>query len=231
MMRSCGIRTWPISGCSIPCRTRPCTIAPPPMPVPTVRYKDSVSPCAAPQRVSPRAAALTSVSKPTGTPRARRTAPAKSRFSQPGLGVVVTYPKVFESGCRSTGPKDPMPTAWSRLPACSRNQLTALSMVASGEVVGNWVVRRSSGPVPMPQTNLVPPASMPPKTFMWVLVFEVLHKLWGRRKEFLRELPNSFEERLNRFVGQTNSLGVENLKIRTNLVCTAQTNVIELPHG
>src|SRR5205807_2447589 len=32
-----GMSTWPISGCTSPCSGRPFTMAPPPMPVPTVR--------------------------------------------------------------------------------------------------------------------------------------------------------------------------------------------------
>src|SRR6478752_2384512 len=38
----------------------------------------------------------------------------------------------------------------------------AMASVASGAVVGNCIVFRSVGPVPTPQTNLVPPASIEP---------------------------------------------------------------------
>jgi hypothetical protein len=49
-------------------------------------------PCALPQRHSARAAALTSVSKPTGTPSALRMGPTMSVWAQPGLGVDVMCP-------------------------------------------------------------------------------------------------------------------------------------------
>ena len=38
----------------------------------------------------------------------------------------------------------------------------AIASVASGEVVGNCIVFKSAGPVPTPQTNFVPPASIEP---------------------------------------------------------------------
>jgi hypothetical protein len=59
------------------------------MPVPTVMYSDESTSCDAPQRCSPIAATLTSVSKPTGTPSARTIAPRRSVFCQASLGVEV----------------------------------------------------------------------------------------------------------------------------------------------
>jgi hypothetical protein len=41
-------------------------------------------------------------------------------------------------------------------------------------VVGKDVTSRLSGPVPMPQTNFVPPASIPPNRFI------LGHTLWTR---------------------------------------------------
>src|SRR5947208_7162410 len=71
-------------------------MAPPPIPVPIVRYTKSESPCAAPHRASPKAAAFTSVSNPTGKLRALRTVPTKSKFRQPAFGVEVMNPKLEE---------------------------------------------------------------------------------------------------------------------------------------
>src|SRR6185312_460626 len=60
------------------------------------------------------------------------------------------------------GPKDPMPMALSLPPPASRRNAMAAAMVDSGSPVGMRTVRRSPGPVPAPQMNLVPPASMAP---------------------------------------------------------------------
>src|SRR5438045_1816891 len=68
-------------------------------------------PWAAPHRCSPSAAALTSVSKATGTPRRRPSSGPTSVSAQPGFGVVVTYPQVADPGRRSTGPNEPIPSA------------------------------------------------------------------------------------------------------------------------
>src|SRR5437868_12142310 len=86
----------------------------------------SVSICAAPQRASPSAAALTSVSKPTGTDSAFRTAPTRSKFCHPGLGVEVIWPNVGDNGCRSIGPNEPMPTACNLSPDRSRKKIDSL---------------------------------------------------------------------------------------------------------
>src|SRR5216683_7050692 len=74
-------------------------------------------------------------------------------------------PNIGDEGQRSTGPKEPMPTACKRPPECSFRNVTAEPIVASGDVVGNCVTVRSSGAVPTAQTNLVPPASIAPNTF------------------------------------------------------------------
>ena len=67
-------------------------MAPPPIPVPTVRYTNDPSPRAAPHRPSAMAAALTSVSNPTGTPNTPVNGPTMSVPAQPGLGVLVMHP-------------------------------------------------------------------------------------------------------------------------------------------
>src|SRR3954462_14948518 len=112
----------------------------------------------APHRCSPAAAAPTSVSKATGTPNEAPIGPATSVFDQPGLGVAVMWPHVGEPGRRSTGPKEPMPTASSG-PAAARKATVAV-IVSAGVVVGIVVVSStSSGPLPTAHTHLVPPAS------------------------------------------------------------------------
>jgi hypothetical protein len=70
-------------------------------------------------------------------------------------------PYVAEPATRSTGPKDAIPIASSTSPLLRKKSI-ARSNVSSGEVVGKIVFRKSWGPDPMPQTNFVPPASMPP---------------------------------------------------------------------
>ena len=81
--------------------------------------------------------------------------------AQPGLGVVVIEPQPGEVGSRSTGPKHPIPSAVTG-PWRSK-KLATRSIVFSGVVVGTISsARRSSGPVPTPQTHLEPPASTPP---------------------------------------------------------------------
>src|SRR5580658_3538229 len=151
---------WPISGCVRPCIRRPFTMPPPPTPVPTVRYRKLPRSCAAPQRNSPSAAAFTSVSKATFTPKASRMAPAKLKFLQANLGVAVIKPKVGDAGFGSMGPKEAMTIA---LTGCRvlKNSTVRL-MVSSGVVVGTSPTSRSSGRAPKAQTNLVPPASIPP---------------------------------------------------------------------
>src|SRR5574340_1594431 len=79
------------------------------MPVPIVKYRQLDAPLAAPQRYSPNAAVLTSVSKPTWTGSEARRVPTRSVFCQPGFGVDVMYPYVGEAGSRSQGPKAPIP--------------------------------------------------------------------------------------------------------------------------
>src|SRR5881398_1561823 len=141
-------------------------MAPPPIPVPIVRYTKSESPCAAPHRASPKAAAFTSVSNPTGKLRALRTVPTKSKFRQPAFGVEVMNPKLEEPARKSTGPNEPMPTAFNLPAEFSCRNLTAAATVHSGDVVGISTVFRSSGPLPIPQMNFVPPASIAPNMFI-----------------------------------------------------------------
>ena len=119
------------------------------------------SPTALPQRCSASAAALTSVSIAHGTPSAAASVPATSVSLQPGFGVVVMWPQVGEPGRRSSGPKQPIPTAaMSSWPA--KNE-TARAIVSRGEVVANVTLSRTSpGGAPTAQTHLVPPASIPP---------------------------------------------------------------------
>ena len=90
--------------------------APPPIPVPSVRYTKDLRPRAAPQRPSASAAALTSVSNPTGTPKAATNGPTSGVPDQPALGVVVIDPYCGWPGRSSTGPNEPIPIASSRLP-------------------------------------------------------------------------------------------------------------------
>jgi len=51
-----------------------------------------IDPLSRPRRCSPKAAALTSVSNPTGTPKRSRIRATKGTFCHPGLGVVVMQP-------------------------------------------------------------------------------------------------------------------------------------------
>ena len=81
--------------------------------------------------------------------------------AQPGLGVVVMWPQVGDSGFRSIGPNEPMPIAASGL-AASRNA-TARPIVSDGVVVGIVSsARMSSGPVPTAHSHVEPPVSIPP---------------------------------------------------------------------
>lgn len=147
----------PISGCSSPWIVCPRSTAPPPMPVPIVRYSRLPTPRPAPQPHSASAAPLTSVPQPIGTPSAAPTAGARPVFPQSGLGVVVMSPQVGEPGRKSSGPNDAMPTAANgpRADCCRRKKSTARSIVSHGDVVGmRSSARRSSGPVPTAQTNL-----------------------------------------------------------------------------
>src|SRR5881396_3780214 len=120
----------------------------------------------APHRASPKAAAFTSVSNPTGKPRALCTVPTKSKFRQPAFGVEVMNPKLEEPARKSTGPNEPMPTAFNLPAEFSCRNLTAAATVHSGDVVGISTVFRSSGPLPIPQMNFVPPASIAPNMFI-----------------------------------------------------------------
>ena len=52
---------------------------------------------------------------------------------------------------------------------CERNRWPQAS-VSVGVVVGNTILSKSAGPVPTPQTNFVPPASIPPKRMPLKLV-------------------------------------------------------------
>jgi hypothetical protein len=58
------------------------------------------------------------------------------------------------------GPKEPMPIALTDCRVLKNS--TVRLMVSSGVVVGTSPISRSSGRVPKAQTNLVPPASIPP---------------------------------------------------------------------
>src|ERR1700739_949615 len=62
-----------------------------------------------------------------------------------------------------------MPTAISLTPACSRRNRMTFGIVAAGVEVGKGESCKSSGPVPKPQTNFVPPASMHPKRLKAIL--------------------------------------------------------------
>src|SRR6185369_16527170 len=75
------------------------------------------------------------------------------------------------------GPKEPMPTAFNSPLDSSCRKLIAIARVASGVVVGNCTVFRSPGPVPIPQTNLVPPASIEPNIFSTLAPRSLPHKL------------------------------------------------------
>ena len=137
----CGCR--PISGCTRPCSGRPSTRPPPPMPVPTVRYR-RVEPRAAPQRCSPSAAAFTSVSK--------RHRDAERAASRPGR-VDVRPARLRRRrhvavggrrGPRSTGPNEPMPMAATG--PCGAKKATTAAIVSSGDVVGSGLVVQVVGP-------------------------------------------------------------------------------------
>src|ERR1700730_14661498 len=65
-----------------------------------------------------------------------------------------------------------MPTAFNSPPDSSWRNRIALAIVAPGDMVGNCIVLRSAGPVPTPQTNLVPPASIAPNIFFCIRLKE-----------------------------------------------------------
>ncbi len=58
-----------------------------------------------------------------------------------------------------------MPIAFRSALDSWKNRTTE-ARVISGVEVGNCAVLRSSGPVPIPQTNLVPPASIAPNMLL-----------------------------------------------------------------
>jgi hypothetical protein len=63
-----------------------------------------------------------------------------------------------------------MPIA-ATISGCCLKKAIACAIVSAGVVVGKLVrTRRSPGPVPTAQTNLVPPASMPPKRVIVILL-------------------------------------------------------------
>jgi hypothetical protein len=83
--------------------------------------------------------------------------------AQPGFGVVVIEPQVGDPGRRSTGPKEPIPTARTG-PSRSKRAIVR-PIVSNGVVVGIVSVAASSpGPVPTAHSYFVPPASIPPTT-------------------------------------------------------------------
>ncbi len=103
-----------------------------------------------------------SVSNTIGIFRARLIVPIKSVFFQPGLGVLVMYPKDLDAWFRSMGPKDPIPIAEIGSDAFRKNSITWES-VSSGVVVRIVLsFKMWSGSDPMMQENFVPPASTPP---------------------------------------------------------------------
>src|SRR5208337_5196721 len=103
-------------------------------------------------------AAFVSVSNTIGIFRARLIVPTISVFFQPGLGVLVMYPKDFDVWFRSMGPNDPMPIAEIGSVALAKNSITWKS-VSSGVVVRIVLSFKTwSGSDPMMQENLVPPA-------------------------------------------------------------------------
>ena len=157
-----GTRIWPISGCDSPWSRRPSLTKPPPTPVPIVRYSSEPTPTPAPQRASASAAPLTSVSIPTGQPKARANGPATSAPFQPGLVVCVTWPQVALPGARSSGPNDAMPIA-AGCGRCSRNQPTAAPITTAGLVVSiRWRAEIVPAASEIPSRTLVPPASINP---------------------------------------------------------------------
>jgi hypothetical protein len=83
----------------------------------------------------------------------------------PGFGVVVTKPYRGSPGRSSTGPNDATPRASIGWPsrAAARKNAIASAIVAAGSRVEKRASRTiRSGDAPITQTNLVPPASMPP---------------------------------------------------------------------
>jgi hypothetical protein len=75
--------------------------------------------------------------------------------------VVVIEPQVGDPGRRSTGPKEPIPTARTG-PSRSKRAIVR-PIVSNGVVVGIVSVAASSpGPVPTANSHFVPPASIPP---------------------------------------------------------------------
>src|ERR1700690_2567975 len=142
------------------------------MPVPMVRYSEGSEPLLAPQLNSPSAAALTSVSIVMFTFNSRRRIPATSVLRQPGLGVDVMYPYDFESGLRSSGPKQPMPMAVIIFSFVKgrKKSITPLSVSPGDVVLMRTCDSICFGPLPTMQTNLVPPASMPPKNELSFMV-------------------------------------------------------------
>ena len=73
-------------------------------------------------------------------------------------------PNISDPTRRSTGPKEPTPTAATRMPSRLKNSTTRPG-VSGGVVVGMTSSSvRSRGPVPLAHTHFVPPASTPPNT-------------------------------------------------------------------
>src|SRR5882757_5024308 len=116
----------------------------------------------APQRCSAKAAAFTSVSKPTGHENSCPSIPTTSTSLQPALGVLPMKPYFADCRSRMTGPKEATPIAlkapWE--PLCSTKKSRTAASVEMGSLVGKrnsaWSRPLSS---PMAHTNFVPPAS------------------------------------------------------------------------
>jgi hypothetical protein len=70
-----------------------------------------------------------------GTSKASRKGRRRFTPDHPGLGVVGIVPKVGDPGSRSSGPKEPIPMAFSVL-AKGRKKAITRARVSSGVVVG-----------------------------------------------------------------------------------------------
>ena len=150
----------PSSGCTNPCTSLSLIYSPPPIPVPTVTYRQELSPFAAPSFASANAAALTSVSSFTGIFNAFLNSGIKGKSLHGSFGVVLMYPKCSELGFRSIGPKLPIPKDTTLL---SLKYSISLGIVTSGLSV---LMDTLSSIVPcssnVAQTIFVPPASNAP---------------------------------------------------------------------
>ena len=120
----------------------------------------SEHPCAAPHDHSASAAALTSVSSFTGTPRAFSKLSRTGQLAHAVFGVA----RAITPDTGSRGPKQATPSESMVLepPWAARNHSVATLIVLPGSVVGMAVATQpSSEPSPIARTHLVPPSSMP----------------------------------------------------------------------